>query len=188
MVIPSAITNFNRSPAELQEFAIYCVAAAGKAAEQQASKVNALIRPALLAYHEPFDYLQDLDRYGKLDSELRSVRIGQYVRIGKAVRGLIKNTPCLASASLPELESIYGIGPKTARFFLLHSRVDQEVAVLDVHILRFLRKSGVDAPLQTPQGKKYVELEQKFLELCSKAGMSPAELDLRVWNKERGSL
>lgn len=187
MVIPSQITNFTRSPAELQEFAVYCVASAGKQAEQQAAKVGELLQPAMQPEGEPMAYLADLDRYGCLEDELRRHRLGQYGRIGKAVRGLVKIAPRLASVSVPELESIYGIGPKTARFFVLHSRPRQELAVLDTHVLSFLRRNGVNAPRQTPSGKRYVELESAFLRICDKAGLEPAAFDLYVWNSERGN-
>jgi thermostable 8-oxoguanine DNA glycosylase len=80
-----------------------------------------------------------------------------------------------------ELEKIPGLGLKTSRFFLLHSRKDQQVAVLDTHILRWMRSRGWKAPKATPPLKKYKELEVAFLMECVWSGMTPATLDLFIW-------
>ena len=85
---------------------------------------------------------------------------------------------------LPELESIYGIGPKTARFFLLHSFPDQNYAVLDTHILAWMREvRKYQVPKSTPSGKKYEELEGWFLFEAHLVDMTPAELDILIWNQ-----
>jgi thermostable 8-oxoguanine DNA glycosylase len=55
--------------------------------------------------------------------------------------------------------------------------------VLDVHILKYLRSQGFEAPKQTPSGKKYLELEKNFLELAKKNNMTPADFDLMLWTK-----
>ena len=56
-------------------------------------------------------------------------------------------------------------------------------AGLDTHILKFLTAKGFDAPKSTPASKKkYVELEQAFIEIAEKEGKTPATLDLEIWN------
>ena len=92
----------------------------------------------------------------------------------------------LETATLEELEEIYGIGPKTSRFFLMHSRPNQRVAALDTHILKELNAQGVPAPKSTPAyGRKYKQLEQEFIRLADVAGMSVADYDLHIWKKWR---
>jgi thermostable 8-oxoguanine DNA glycosylase len=67
--------------------------------------------------------------------------------------------------------------------FLMHSRKGQQYAALDTHILKYLRARGHDAPLNTPSpGPKYRALESAFLGHAKKAGMSPADFDLSIWN------
>jgi thermostable 8-oxoguanine DNA glycosylase len=80
-----------------------------------------------------------------------------------------------------ELESVKGIGPKTARFFLLHSRPNQEIAVLDTHILHWMRDNGIKAPKTTPSGEKYLKFEKMFIDIAKKNDISIADLDLRIW-------
>ncbi|NBP02621.1 MAG: hypothetical protein EBU90_21370 [Proteobacteria bacterium] len=87
----------------------------------------------------------------------------------------------LKTCSVSDLESVRGIGPKTARCFLMHSRRGARYAGLDTHALKYMREKGIDVPKSTPTGKKYLELEAKFLELADRSGKSVAEFDLEIW-------
>ena len=92
----------------------------------------------------------------------------------------------LDRVTVDELVRVKGIGPKTARFFVMHSRKNERVATLDVHILKWLREQGVEnVPSQTPQNSlNYNRLEKAFLELAEKMGRTPAELDLQIWREK----
>jgi thermostable 8-oxoguanine DNA glycosylase len=92
----------------------------------------------------------------------------------------------LSTCSIEELESIWGIGPKTARFFVLFSRDNvDDIAVLDVHILRWLREQGYDVPKQTPSStKRYREIELLFLEQVPD-DKSLAQFDYELWLQMR---
>lgn len=93
----------------------------------------------------------------------------------------------LRECSIDDLISIKGIGRKTAAGFLLHTRPNQRFAVIDTHILKFLRDQGIMVPKSTPgkRSKKYLELEKNFLNLCDKYTLDVANLDLAVWNHYR---
>ena len=68
----------------------------------------------------------------------------------------------------------------------MHSRRNQRIATLDVHILKWLRSKGINAPRQTPQNElSYKKLENRFLELADERGKTPAELDLEIWKKNQ---
>ena len=98
----------------------------------------------------------------------------------------LANAPInLKTCTIDELEAIKGIGPKTARCFLIHSRPNQQLAGLDRHILRFLRDQGYNVPKHTPTGKKYKQVEQLFIQEAQKAGKDIATFDLELWNKYR---
>lgn len=94
----------------------------------------------------------------------------------------------LKTCTVADLEAIYGIGMKTARYFILHTRKNARVACLDTHILSWLSYyTGYKVPKQTPTKTKYLELEKVFLNICDTMQMTPADLDLKIWNKQRGS-
>jgi thermostable 8-oxoguanine DNA glycosylase len=102
----------------------------------------------------------------------------------KAFKGIIQFKNRLKSVTIEELESVHGISSKTSRFFLLHSRPNQRIVVLDTHLLAHMREDlGIVAPKATPDRKKYLELEQKLLEVIDESGKTFAEYDLDVWKK-----
>jgi len=85
--------------------------------------------------------------------------------------------------------SIHGVGPKTARFFLVHSRPDQEYVILDTHVLAWLKEKGVDVPKSTPSGESYLRIEKVALCLFRAyfgKSLDLAAIDLLIWRKQSG--
>lgn len=191
MIDPSNITNFNRTEAELQEFLLFCIVVAGKNAEQQAKKLDAFLKAGYNQFgvKTPFNLIQKMIKFpiykNSLGTLLRSVKMGQYSRISEAFiyTSFIKN---LKTVTLNELLDVPGIGPKTSRFFLLHSRPNQNIACLDTHILKWMGKIGYTVPKSTPQGIRYKQLENSFLWECHIRKKTPAELDLEIWKEISG--
>jgi hypothetical protein len=185
MITPTNITNYNRTQAELEEFLMFAILVAGKTAKTQAEKLNLFLRPSKVIGVNPFKwlrYLIDLDGKDCILMEcMKHYKLGQYNRLEKAFRGILQFEGKLDSVTIEELESVDGIGSKTARFFILHSRPNQKVAVLDTHILKFLSEKGYNVPKVTPSKKKYGKVEEYFLAECEKAGKNVADMDLEIW-------
>lgn len=185
LIDPKNITNFNRSDAELQAFWLFGMFVAGKNSDHASKCLARLLNKDIL----PFEYLRDLGEIG-IHNALVASRIGQYNRLSKAVLDSLNLD--LRNCSLEDLLQVRGVGPKTARFFLLHTRQDCECAVLDTHILAWMRDNGVeDAPESTPQNQKvYQQLEKQFLFLAKHnfPQMSVAQIDLMIWMKQSGRL
>jgi hypothetical protein len=168
----------------LQEWFIFGVCVPGKNAGQTAKKVELLLDdmrvqyddhmigyPLMFTHFAPFESIETAIKRGKLGWYLRKHRLGQYKRINKALRGMIKVDP--ATVTLEELEAIHGVGAKTARMLLLYTRPDQEMIPLDTHI-----------PKTTPPpGRKYRELEAAFIAEGKKRGLSAKEWDTKVWQQ-----
>jgi thermostable 8-oxoguanine DNA glycosylase len=185
-VDPVKITDFNRSDRELELFWLFCICVAGKNADQTAAKV------AQLAAKVPkcASILRWLSTDPNLHDMLVAHRVGQYVRIKAAIEQSAELD--LRTASVSDLQGVYGVGPKTARFFLLHSRPAVEVAVLDTHILRWLREQFdmLDAPQSTPALPQYLMWERIALE-CMRASypnQSVADADLLIWATMSGRI
>jgi 3-methyladenine DNA glycosylase/8-oxoguanine DNA glycosylase len=165
---------------ELQLRLLYAIIVAGKSAkfaEQAMARLFAGLGDGL-----PFDRIRAWAADGSLDTKLRGARVGNYGKISKAFDALANAGIDLRTCGPAELEAIHGIGPKTARFFIIWTRPDARVAALDVHILRWLGQQGHKAPRQTPQGKRYAELETVFLEEADRRGMTPHQLDAAIWS------
>lgn len=182
VINPDVITDFGRTDEQLQELVLFCIIVAGKSAHQQAKKLEEFLHlhPSLREGKTPFQYISTLLEMGILRTSLEKARLGQYTRLEKAFSQVIPLD--LRTCTPEELESIPGIGMKTSRFFIVHSRELAEYAVLDTHILKYIRDViGVDTPRQTPAKRKYLELEKIYLEHAKCKNMSLAELDLKIW-------
>ena len=183
---PKKITDFNRTKADLELFAIFAVCVAGKKAQQTADKVNDHFRDTETPTKRltPFETIKSLVKIRVFGAYLQIAKVGQYKRIYRALRDLAESGIDLKTCTVEDLEAIHGIGPKTSRFIIMHSRPNQRLATLDTHILRWMRDQGIDTPKATPQSKKlYQKLEQKFLTLCDKCAILPSQLDLKIWKQ-----
>ena len=185
MIDPTQITNYNRTEAELEEFLVFAILVAGKTAKTQAKKLEQFLSTAkefgLPSGTTALEYISYLSKGNYLSSVMVNCKLGQYNRLEKAFEGILQFKGKLKTISVSELESVNGIGSKTARFFVLHSQKDARVACLDVHILKWLREQGYSAPKQTPTKKRYAILEAIFLTEAWKREMNPADLDLMIW-------
>ena len=186
LIDPKKITNFTRTQAELQSFFLFGLFCAGKNSDYAAKCLARLL--ANRTGDTPFQILKELGETG-IHNALVASRIGQYGRLTKAVMDAVDLD--LSTCTLEELMKVHGVGQKTARFFLLHTRPNCQCAVLDTHILKWLRDNQVDAPQNTPTSvKQYKDLEEKFLFLANAnfPFMSIADVDLTLWMKYSGRL
>ena len=190
MVDPKDITKFDRDPRELEEFWLFCLlVGGGKNADNCAAALSRLVGQAVF----PFAYLQLLDKDDLLLPALKECRTGQYTRLGKSIRHacdcLQRNQEYLSTATAEQLELTPGVGCKTSRFFILHSRADYRVAVLDTHIRQWMKVMGSDIPQQPPRSKEeYLKYEQECLLLFDThyPSLSVAETDLHIWSMNSG--
>ena len=176
---PNNLTNYSWNDDELEEFWIFSICVAGKNADTTTKVVEKLLKGR--GDLSPFAYIASLTRIRRLEQRLRKARTGQYKRITRALSESLPLMHKLNSCSIDDLESIFGVGMKTSRFFLLHTRRNIEVAVLDTHILKFLRDKGYDAPKNTPSKSAYRKWEEIYLEEAKKFDIPLADLDLLLW-------
>jgi len=189
MIDPEKVTNYEQTDRQLEEFILFWVCAAGKNGRTAARCLNGLLND--IGGHDmgPFNaikmwaYYEHPETFEGWPEMLRDNGIGCYTSKSKTMFQLALSELDLRTCTASDLESIHGIGPKTARCFLLHSREGAQVAGLDTHMLKHLRAAGHDVPKSTPTGKKYLELERIVLEQAKEAGMTPAAWDLAVWTK-----
>lgn len=194
-VDPVHFTKYDRTYRELEAMLLFSLIVAGKRADFARSKLLALLPASLISC--PFGYLRDLLLDHQLAATLTIARTGNYRKMFSAIRYLVggrspHDRPNLKTCSVADLRAIPGCGPKTARMFLLHSRPNQRLAVLDVHVLKFLsetprkmlREHNIAAvPRATPSSEKtYAALERLFLAYADGLDITPAELDLAIWN------
>lgn len=189
MIDPKNFTDYNRTRGELEEVLLFSIAVAGKTAESTARYLEDFLSLNRKEFETPFETLGRLKRLGRLSEAIKNSSLGKHTILSKSFSELVDRRLNLRTCKLSDLLEIHGIGPKTARMFLLHTRKNQNYAVLDVHILAYLRDQGVDAPKQTPTSKKrYETLEAKFLTLAKESGHTVADFDLQIWNQRSRKL
>lgn len=173
-------TNYERNEEELLRFWLFCLFVAGKRADVQAKKL-AMFEKRLPLVELPGASMK------QIGSALRDVKSGKYRLLARGIYEtsdqLRFDSQWLKHACVLALEDVCGAGPKTARFFLVHSRRKQHYAVLDTHVIRWLSENGVKVPLRAPSKKEYAELEKKALKLFEKWGFDPAVADIQIWRE-----
>ena len=86
------------------------------------------------------------------------------------------------------VKNVKGIGLKEAAHYLRNIG-HEDLAILDRHILKNLVKLNVLEELpKTLTKKKYLEIEEKFLEFSNKVGIPMDHLDLLFWSLETGEI
>jgi thermostable 8-oxoguanine DNA glycosylase len=185
---PTKVTNFNRTDSELEQFMIFCVAVAGKKAEFGAQKTQDLCE--YLGTENPLFVMRMMDEF-QVNEALRAVKLSPYKKNTPLFLALSKMD--LRTCSLEDLLKIDGIGHKTAKMFLLHSRPNQEHIVLDVHILRWLKQHGLrNIPTQSPSktSSLYSKIEERARRKVKSMfpNISFAEFDLNTWVFMSGKL
>jgi hypothetical protein len=192
MIDPTQVNLIYQQPIHVkEEYLLFCVSVAGKKAKVQAQKLHDFLyhteRNLFFLYGvDPFNIIRGMIMMGNLAENLKRVKLGQYNKLEETFTSIVNlaEHQSLLTWTVEDLEQIPGIGPKTARFFILHTNPHAHCAVLDTHILTWMREQGYHTPKSTPQGKKYRELEKIFLDECEQRGMMPQEFDLQLW-KER---
>jgi thermostable 8-oxoguanine DNA glycosylase len=182
MIDPLDVINYDRSDFQLEEFLLFAVIVAGKTAKIQS---QALFNFLLMGenYDSPFKIIKAMINEGELNFYLKEAKIGQYRKISRAFREIVESNIDLKTCTTEELESIHGIGPKTSRFFILYTRKNQNYAVLDTHILKFMReKLNIPTPKTTPSGKQYQKLEEEFIKFANSKNKTIEYVDLAIWS------
>jgi thermostable 8-oxoguanine DNA glycosylase len=183
LVDPHDITDFDRSDSDLRTVILFWIAAAGKKATTAARALNSLLEEGRERFgvSDPFAIL---DSFGdELAESMKSHGMGCYNNKARSMLALARSGIDLRRCTVEDLEAIPGIGPKTARCFLIHSRRGVRHAGLDTHVLKYMRDLGFEVPKSTPTGRRYREIEARFLELADSSGMSLAEFDLSIWRR-----
>ncbi len=198
MIDPCNVTVHDRTPAQLEEFLLFCVVVAGKNADQQARKLENLLKG-----RRPFALIREIDRKGKLGEELKRVRLGKYALLVRSFRRLAGSGIDLSTCSWEDLTQVPGIGLKTAKFFVLHSRKGEMHGVLDTHVLGWIGEHWAPAgarPLAVPRHSPQDPASYRFWETVyfgmvtarfhrtgRPAAVDWARFDLELWMERRGS-
>jgi thermostable 8-oxoguanine DNA glycosylase len=186
MINPAEVTNYNRTQSELQEFILFCINVAGKKSSVESPKLEIFIERAkdITKETSPFNCIKKLIKLGRLNEIMHWAKLSPYAQRYNSYVAVSKIKD-LQTVTLNRLLQVPGIGLKTARFFLSHSREDFDEPMLDTHILRYLRDQGyTDAPKSTPSNENtYYYFANIFKNIARQLGKSVTDLDLEIWKQ-----
>ena len=169
---------------EKEYFLIFSIIVAGRNAKMAVEKTWRLLE-FTWGEETPFDLIKHYIDHETLVQKLKSLKIGQYTRIEKALKDIINLD--VETCTLDDLLACHGVGNKTARFFLLNTRKDAEYAVLDTHILKWLKSlfgNWMSVPKSTPtSGSRYALWEYKAIQAMKKEypERTLAQADFEIW-------
>lgn len=84
-------------------------------------------------------------------------------------------------------ENVKGLGYKEASHFLRNIGLGRDLAILDTHILKNLKRYGVIKKIPSSiSRKKYAVIENKMKDFSKKIGIPLEELDLLFWSNQTG--
>jgi thermostable 8-oxoguanine DNA glycosylase len=186
MINPAEVTNYNRTQSELQEFLLFCINVAGKKSSIEAPKLEVFIQRAKDITKEttPFNCIKKLIKLGRLQEIMHWAKLSPYKQRYNSYVDVVKLGD-LQTVTLNRLLQVPGIGLKTARFFLSHSREDFDEPMLDTHILQFLRDNGYKgAPKSTPSNVGVYNYYANIFKMFARvSGKSVTDLDLEIWKQ-----
>ncbi len=116
----------------------------------------------------------------------RQVRYRFASQRAKYLAGTLAGLAEIDEAGLADIElrdalcGLPGIGPKTASWIVRNRRASDEVAILDVHIVRACVHMGV-FPENADPARHYFDLERRFLEFCASADAKASLIDAVMW-------
>lgn len=169
---------------EKEYFLIFSIIVAGRNAKMALEKAWRLLE-FTWGEETPFDLIKHYIDHNTLTQKLKTLKIGQYTRIEKALKDIVNLN--VETCTLDDLLACHGVGNKTARFFLLNTRKDAEYAVLDTHILKWLRSifgNWMSVPKSTPtSGSRYALWEYKAIQAMKKEypERTLAQADFEIW-------
>ena len=86
------------------------------------------------------------------------------------------------------VKNIKGLGYKEASHFLRNVGY-KNLAILDRHILKLMFENGyIEEIPKTLTKNKYLDIENKFVDISKKLGMNVAELDMYMWFLKTGEV
>ena len=85
------------------------------------------------------------------------------------------------------VQNIKGLGHKEASHFLRNIGLGEDVAIIDRHVIRNLKKEKIVKKIpETITKKNYLEIENKMRKFARKKQIPLAALDLLFWSNETG--
>lgn len=108
------------------------------------------------------------------------------IYLAEAMAFLQQGSPDLSSGQglRNSLLKIRGVGPKTAGWVARNFLDADDVAILDIHLIRACQLCDLYTPQQKVE-REYFEMEARYIEFCQALSVRPAVIDCLIWDQMR---
>ena len=188
-IVRSRIKSFEsmlRKPdKEIFKEVAFCILAANFSASRSMKIIEALGDRLLELDSE--ELALELKRLGHRYPRLRAKYI---VKARKRLREMVKSIQAADDEFQLRgwlVRNIKGLGFKEASH-LLRNLGCKNLAIIDLHILRILRRYGLISELKSLTRRRYLEIEKLLRRMAKELGITLAELDLYLWYMDSGKI
>src|SRR5207247_4699971 len=122
-------------------------------------------------------------RFGNRFASLLSATVNRIYGQGTSFQAILRAARSASDARESLVEAVAGFGPKQASLYLRRVGFSSELAILDTHILDYLRMArGIDSkPGSLSRLSMYEQIEQEFRRVASDFGHAVGCVDLAMW-------
>ncbi len=148
----------------------------GKIKKQEQAKLgkilkNAMKKSAVRFYNKKTNYMLEA--------------INKFEIINPAIEQVLSEPKQARDVRKVLVKTIKGISYKEASHFLRNIGV-KDIAIIDRHVLKWLKDTKKISRLAKLNEKTYLKLEDKLKKIAEKTNCSVAELDLQIWYSATG--
>jgi len=183
--------SYYTSNKNIYEEVVFCMLGGfGISAEQATATYQACRDAGLIQKFETSEQLwvEQLKKPVEVEGSIRHYRFpNQKSKYIAAAMSFLKEKDLAALSGKEirdELLEVRGIGYKTAGWIARNYTDTDEIAILDIHIIRACTLCGVFT-LEHKVEKDYIEMEKLFLDFCDSLGVRPAIMDCLIWDHMR---
>lgn len=188
-VIRRRLEEFRRVPRQEYHFELlYCLLTPQSRAKHAEEVIERLRRDGWPeADLDPVPYLRDPDRYIRFHNQ-KGKRLLRVRQEWPELLALITADRPSSDIRRDLVARVNGLGMKEASHFLRNIG-HLDLAIIDRHILKHLLAAGaIEAIPTTITPRRYLAIEQAFVELADGWGLTLQEVDLLFWSFEEGSV
>ncbi|SHJ57008.1 Thermostable 8-oxoguanine DNA glycosylase [Clostridium amylolyticum] len=133
---------------------------------------------------EPRTKSSELRKYRFIDTKSITVAEAGYWLWSECQWNIDKKLQTEGNKAREWLCNCPGVGLKSASWLLRNIGYCENYAVLDVHILRFISKMGIEVPKNLSE-KSYLYVEDTLRNLCDNIGVTLGKMDYLLWTLGR---
>ncbi len=141
------------------------------------------LKSPIMVHQSDGSFAAQLPRFPKRISKFVSDTIVEIYPSGRTIHALLSCCSSPQQARKLLVEVVKGMGPKQASLFLRRINFSGELAVIDTHIMDYIKRANgiLIEPSMISKIKTYESMETSYLDSIKSFGFSTGCVDLAMW-------